>query len=149
MRRIIALSMMVVLTACGPSGDGTGSTSVESTTSSGPDSSSVPATTEASLPNESDAITAAKQDLIGRLQIDESAIEVLEVRVVQWPDGSLGCPQEGMLYTQAIVDGGQVILGVDERVYDYRIDDRGNATLCPSDDKDGGHDFVPPPGFND
>ncbi len=142
MRRIVAFAILLALTACGPSGDETGSTSAGSTTPA-------PDTTEVSMPNSSDAVAAAKQDLIGRLQVDESAIEVLEVKAVQWPDGSLGCPQEGMVYTQAIVNGGQVILGVDDRVYDYRIDDQGNATLCPSDEKDGGHDFVPPPGFND
>ena len=102
------------------------------------------------MPTEFDQVSAAIADLARHLQIEPESIELVEVRVVQWPDGSLGCPQEGESYTQAIVEGSQVILRVDgDRVYDYRADDMANVRLCPSDERDGGYDFVPPPGFGE
>ena len=101
------------------------------------------------MPTDLDQVSAAIADLALHLQIEPGSIEFVQVRVVQWPDGSLGCPQEGESYTQAVVDGSQVILRVDGRLYDYRADEMANVKLCPSEDKDGGYDFVPPPGFDE
>lgn len=101
------------------------------------------------MPDESQLIQAAIRDLARRLLIPEENIEVVETRAVQWPDGSIGCPEEGVVYTQAIVDGTQVLLGYDGKIYDYHAGGDGEIFLCESDDKDGGYDFVPPPGFND
>jgi hypothetical protein len=47
-----------------------------------------------------------------------------------WSDGSLGCPQPGMYYTQALVPGWQVILRAGERTLDYRLSDRGVFFPC-------------------
>lgn len=93
-------------------------------------------------------IDAALLDLTTHLGVEAEAITVVEAKAVQWPDGSLGCPEEGMSYTQAIVDGHQVLLGVDDRVYDYHAGSDGVVFLCASDEKDGGRDFVPPPGID-
>lgn len=48
-----------------------------------------------------------------------------------WSDGSLGCPQPGMHYTQALVPGWQVIVTAGNRTLDYRLSDRGYFFLCP------------------
>lgn len=47
-----------------------------------------------------------------------------------WSDGSLGCPQPGMHYTQALVPGWQVIVAAGERSLDYRLSDRGFFMVC-------------------
>ena len=39
---------------------------------------------------------------------------------VTWPDGSLGCPEPGNSYTQALVEGYQIGLRHDDRFFDYR-----------------------------
>jgi hypothetical protein len=39
-------------------------------------------------------------------------IEVVAAERVTWPDGSIGCPQEGEMYTQALVEGYRIILDV-------------------------------------
>lgn len=101
------------------------------------------------MPAQSVAIEAAKADLAMRVDVRESDIKVVEAKDVTWPDGSLGCPEEGMVYTQAVVEGGQVLLAVDGRLYDYRVDSDDNVFLCSSDEKDGGREFLPPPGFDD
>jgi hypothetical protein len=48
-----------------------------------------------------------------------------------WSDGSMGCPQPGMHYTQALVTGWRVVVQAGEQLLDYRISDRGYFTLCP------------------
>lgn len=47
-----------------------------------------------------------------------------------WNDGSLGCPQPGMHYTQALVPGWQVIVAAGEQSLDYRLSDRGYFMVC-------------------
>lgn len=131
---IVALALV----ACGQAAEPQAST----TTSSTP-------TSEPSVPAEVGEVTAAIADLAMRLDIDTTSITVVETREVQWPDGSLGCPQEGELYTQAVVDGTQIFLSAGDRIYDYRADSSGSVKLCPSDEKDGGFEFVPPPGADE
>ncbi len=46
-------------------------------------------------------------------EVDLSAVTVVEAEAVVWPDGALGCPQEGEMYTQALEDGFRVVLDVD------------------------------------
>ena len=47
-----------------------------------------------------------------------------------WPSGALGCPEPGMLYTQALVPGYQVILDVGGKKLDYRAGESGAVRLC-------------------
>ncbi len=94
-------------------------------------------------------VAPARADLARRLGVEPDDLEVISAEEVTWPDGSLGCPEPGMSYTQALVDGSKVVLGHDDRVYVYHAGDDGQPFLCPSDDKDGGHEFLPPPGFNE
>ena len=73
-------------------------------------------TTDAPVPDDviaSDVVQAAIDDLVERTGADRSAIEVASVDEVEWPDGSLGCPQPGMSYTQAIVNGTKIVLRLD------------------------------------
>lgn len=59
-----------------------------------------------------------------------SAITALRAEAVEWPDGSLGCPQPGMMYTQAIVPGYWVVLELAGKQFDYRVSERGHFVLC-------------------
>jgi hypothetical protein len=63
-------------------------------------------------------------------------------QAMTWPDGSLGCPQPGMFYTQMVVQGYQVVLAVDGTRYDYRIGAGGTPALCESRVP---HGFTPSP----
>jgi hypothetical protein len=96
-----------------------------------------------------EVVDAAVDDLAARMRADRSAIQVLSFEEVTWRDGSLGCPEPGEFYTQALVDGYRVVLSYDSRVYLYHAGSDRDAFLCPSDEKDGGYDFVPPPRFDD
>jgi hypothetical protein len=46
-------------------------------------------------------------------------IEVLSAERVTWSDGSLGCPQPGEMYTQALIEGYRIILDVDGQEVHY------------------------------
>src|SRR5690606_40580781 len=48
---------------------------------------------------------AAVEDLAERLGVDPEAIEVGPLEEVTWSDGSIGCPQPGQHYTQALEPG--------------------------------------------
>ncbi|MDX1614538.1 MAG: hypothetical protein R3300_09525 [Candidatus Promineifilaceae bacterium] len=69
-------------------------------------------------------------DLTQKLGIDEATIEVVQAEAVIWSDGSLGCPKPGVVYTQALEEGYQVILAVGSQRYDYRANTRGYFFLC-------------------
>jgi len=49
-----------------------------------------------------------------------------------WSDGALGCPEHGVMYTQALVNGYFVVIDAAGQNYDFRVDGRGNFRLCPS-----------------
>jgi hypothetical protein len=57
-------------------------------------------------------------------------VEVVRAESVIWNDGSLGCPQPGMMYTQALVPGYWIVLKIDGETFDYRASERGTFLLC-------------------
>ena len=78
-----------------------------------------------------DLLDAVIDDLAQRLGVDREAITVEQAGAVIWRDGSLGCPQPGMSYTQALVAGYQIVLRVGEAPYDYHASAGGYFLLCP------------------
>ena len=75
---------------------------------------------------------AALADAATRTGLDTQALKVLSAEGVTWSDGSLGCPQPGMMYTQALVPGYRVRIQAGDRVLDYHASARGGLTLCPA-----------------
>jgi hypothetical protein len=57
---------------------------------------------------------------------------------VTFSDGSLDCPEPGMSYTQALVDGYQVEIEAGDETLDYRVGAGGSFRLCESDGPPGG-----------
>lgn len=83
---------------------------------------------EAAVPEAT--ITAIIADLAGRLGALPTSINLVSAEAVSWPDGSLGCPQPGMMYPQVITEGFRVVLAVDGKEYSYHGDDRGQFSYC-------------------
>jgi hypothetical protein len=84
------------------------------------------------------ALLADLEDRIGSPVTD---VTVVSAEAKTWNDGSLGCPVPGQMYTQALVDGYQVILEIDGERYDYRIGSATDVRLCvsgPPGSKGGG-----------
>ena len=61
---------------------------------------------------------------------ERSSFEVVRAEETIWPDGALGCPRPGMVYTQAAVPGYHIVLEHDGREYDYRAGGTRYLMLC-------------------
>jgi hypothetical protein len=90
-------------------------------------------------------VDQAVADLAGRLAIDQDNIKVIEVETVVWPDGSLGCPQPGMVYTQVQQDGLLIRLRVEGDVYNYHSGGNRPPFLCEEARDDEPVTLVPVP----
>ena len=69
-------------------------------------------------------------DLEERIGSPITDVTVVSAEATTWNDGSLGCPVPGQMYTQALVDGYQVVLEVNGERYDYRIGSGTDVRLC-------------------
>lgn len=75
-------------------------------------------------------VQQAVADEAARTGAPASAVELIGYADVTWSDGSLGCPQPGMMYTQALVDGRQLVLAVDGQLASYHAALNGPFTYC-------------------
>lgn len=62
--------------------------------------------------------------------VDASSAKAVRAEAVTWNDGSLGCPEPGKTYTQALVEGYQVIVQVGSQQFDYHFGDGQSLLLC-------------------
>ena len=148
----VCLTLALMLAACGPvpapATIAVVSTEAVPPATHSPDSSSGSAPSETPNPaftlpqlvptTEPPVVGEIPADLMARLTDDAQkragvaaeSIVTLRAEAVTWNDGSLGCPQPGMFYTQALVDGYWVILQVGDVVYDYRTSGTAYFVLC-------------------
>lgn len=76
-------------------------------------------------------IQAALADAARRTGIDVAALTVSSAERVTWLDGSLGCPEPDMMYTQALVSGYRIRIEAGGETLDYHAGTRGAPLLCP------------------
>lgn len=81
------------------------------------------------VPVPEDRLAAIRADLADRGVAGDDLV-VISSRSVTWNDGSLGCPEPGMAYTQALVPGMHVVVAVGETQYDYRFGAGTVPRLC-------------------
>ena len=87
---------------------------------------------EAPMQTNLQSVTAAAlQDAERQTGLKPEMLSVVSAAAVTWPDGSLGCPQPGVMYTMALVPGYRVRIQAGERVLDYHASARGQLLLCP------------------
>ena len=77
-----------------------------------------------------DDVQQAIADEAERRGVPEEEVTVAGYAEVTWRDGSLGCPQPGMMYTQALVPGHQLVLEVDGEYASYHAGRTGAFTYC-------------------
>lgn len=76
-------------------------------------------------------VDAALIDAARRSGLPVSTLHVDRAEAVTWRDGSLGCPQPGMAYTQALVPGHRVRIVAGNRVLVYHAGRSGTPQWCP------------------
>lgn len=82
----------------------------------------------AGIPGE--LLNAVLDDAAQKLGVAPDALVVTKAEAVTWPDGSLGCPEPGMFYTQALVDGYWIVVEAGDQALDYRVSGGGNFRIC-------------------
>ncbi len=103
-----------------------------------PPSTPVPSTPPASVTPVPGDIETVPQGILDAVLADAATrtgsavddIVVLTAKAVTWPDGALGCPQPGFMYTQALEPGYQVVLDATGTRLDYRTGSAGMPILC-------------------
>ncbi len=76
-------------------------------------------------------VNAAIADLSEKTGTPEDQISIVSIEAKDWPDSSLGCPEEGFMYAQVITPGYLVVLEADGQQYNYHTDEIGkNVVLC-------------------
>jgi hypothetical protein len=69
-------------------------------------------------------------DAAERVGVAVADVAVVRAEAVTWPDGSLGCPEPDMGYTQALVPGYWVVVDAEGQELDYRVGRQGSFRLC-------------------
>ena len=64
-------------------------------------------------------------------KVGRDQLVVVRAESVVWNDGSLGCPEPGMMYTQALVNGYWILIEAAGWTYDFRVGSGGSFRLCP------------------
>jgi hypothetical protein len=75
---------------------------------------------------------AVVADAAKRFNVAVSAVVVVRAEQVTWGDGSLGCPERGMYYTQNLVPGYVIVAKTDAGELVYHTDTREQAKSCDS-----------------
>ncbi|MDX1625980.1 MAG: hypothetical protein R3323_05660 [Wenzhouxiangellaceae bacterium] len=78
-------------------------------------------------------IAEAVADLAERTDMPAGDIRVVEAESVTWRDGALGCPEPGMMYTQALVPGYRIVLEVGGERHLYHGARGREPFFCPPD----------------
>lgn len=133
MRRLVATAMAVALAVAA---GGCSMAQTGKPAGGGGEPASSPAAAPQADAALSDRIAQARADLQQRTG---APITLAHARRVVWSNGSLGCPQPGRAYTQALVDGYEIVFEADGRRWHYHGSDRGEAPrLCPNPSASGG-----------
>lgn len=153
-QRLVALAAAVTfaLGACGqatddttPGGTPSASPSDDATTSSpseedtmkpspiepdNPDAGALPTGPVPESVTSRPEVVAAIEDYAKRRDVAVEDVTVAGFAEVTWSDGSIGCPEPGMMYTQALVPGLQLVLEVDGELASYHAADGQPFFYC-------------------
>lgn len=148
---LAAVTLLGVAAGCG-SDDDTATTSPSTVPATTMPATTTPETTmpdttdpdptapSTSVPDQQPApVSAAISDLVERTGRDAGEISVATFEDVTWRDGSIGCPEPGVSYTQALVPGYRIELTVDGASWWYHGARDGDQFWCenPTDPVEG------------
>jgi len=78
-------------------------------------------------------IELAIADAAERFGVDPMEVAVAGALRVTWSNGAIGCPEDGMMYTEALVEGYLLTLEVDGVRHAYHGAEGDDPFLCPRD----------------
>ena len=132
------ISLLLLMAACAtPLGNDPTTEPPEPTETADPTTSPVEAPSEETdtampgrpqvIPDDVWAILLAELSDLG---VASNAPTIVAAEEVTWSDGSLGCPQPNMGYTQALVPGYRVVLEVDGEEFHFHASESDQVILC-------------------
>jgi len=71
-----------------------------------------------------------RAELAGERGVSAADVKVVSAQAVNWPNGALGCPKPGRMYTQAIVPGYRIELEAGGKRFTYHAATRGGYKRC-------------------
>ena len=74
-----------------------------------------------------------RADAAQRAGVTPDKVKILAVEAVTWADGSLGCPEPGMMYTQALVRGYRIGVDAAGTTLVYHAGPQSTFVHCPPD----------------
>ncbi len=126
---VAVLATALVLAACAAGPAATPSTTEIVIADPSPtEEAPTPGMAFADITDEGIALLVARAADEARVTIDE--VRVVTAEEVTWSDGSLGCPQPGMGYTQALVPGFRVVLEIDGEELNFHAAQGGEFRFC-------------------
>jgi hypothetical protein len=125
---ILGAATIVVAACTANSGAGGSDAPKPSLASQSPSSSDAGASGDSSLA--ASIIDPIVADAATQAGVDPSGVTIVSAHAETFSDGSLGCPEPGMMYTQALVDGYQVVVEANGTQLDYRGSGPGQFRLC-------------------
>jgi hypothetical protein len=114
-RLALLLASSALLASCGAPDEGADQPTTDPPVA---EETTVEPTSPSGTPASGDVVRAI-DDLAASLGVDAGEVEVVSVEEVTWRDGSRGCAQPGMAYTQALIDGSRITLRAGGRTYEY------------------------------
>lgn len=71
-----------------------------------------------------------RAELASEQGVSAADVKVISAQAVNWPNGALGCPKPGRMYTQAIVPGYRIELEAGGKRFRYHAAARGGYKRC-------------------
>lgn len=71
-----------------------------------------------------------RAELASEQGVSAGDVKVIRAQAVNWPNGALGCPKPGTMYTQAIVPGYRIELEAGGKRFTYHASQRGGFKRC-------------------
>lgn len=72
------------------------------------------------------------QDAAAQFGVDPSELTVSSLQPVEWPDASLGCPEDGGVYAQVVSPGYQLTVTYGDRTIEYHTGPNDAFVTCES-----------------
>lgn len=126
---ISAILFGLLLAACA-AGQVASPSASEQAVSDPPTPDETPAATAPTAGIDEDAIAALVAMAAEEAQASIDEVRVVSAEEVTWSDGSLGCPQPGMAYTQALVPGFRVVVEIDGEELHFHAAQGGEFRIC-------------------
>ena len=106
---------------------------VEGRTDSGARPETQPTSAASGAQSMQPMVERIRADAAERVGVAPDQVKVLSVESVTWSDGSLGCPEPGLMYTQALVRGTRVRVDAAGTILLYHSGAQNTFVHCPAD----------------